>query len=204
MNGNNSRPFRAGRLGRERLAPYAALLSLWMLTAAPTAAQQIDAGASQILRPQQGAASAILTSDRVILMTLRLPVSPEVAYDAWATANDVLDWLTPDEVQMRVLVGEGFDLIWDDYGTWHGNYLEIDRPQRLVFTWLPPEQSSAEGSYETRVELTFEELDTGGTLMRLLHSGFRDAMEMEAQLQAWRPHLFALRAYLLQSRDDSR
>ncbi len=51
-----------------------------------------------------------------------------------------------------------------------GAFIEIDPPHRVVFSWgwdgsteLPPGAS--------RVEITFDDIDDGNTLMRLVHSG---------------------------------
>ena len=56
-----------------------------------------------------------------------------------------------------------------------GEFVEIDPPHRLVFTWgwegsveLPPGSS--------RVEITFADIGGGETLVRLVHSGIPDDM----------------------------
>ena len=159
---------------------------------------------AQILRPQtEGSAATILTADRVIRLQLRLPVEPQVAFDAWTDADQLVQWLS-HWAEMTVTEGKGFQIGWDGYdGVWQGHYLEVLRPERLVFTWLPPDTVFPAGAYETRVTLTFEPVDDCGTLMTLEHSGFRGTAELEAQLQEWRPYLFALRAYLLQPHEDS-
>ena len=88
---------------------------------------------------------------------------------------------------------------WEGYeGAWEGIYLEVDRPSTLAFTWRAPASAGPIAAQETIVRLTFEETDDERTVMVLEHSGFADEAAMEAQLQSWRPHLFALRAFLLQ------
>lgn len=160
----------------------------------------VPAGAAQgtqILRPQ-GPVAEILRVDRVVRLELELPVEPEVAYDAWTDATQLVEWL-PHWAEMTVAEGSGFEMGWEGYdGVWTGTYLEVDRPETLAFTWLPPESVFPAGSYETEVRIRFESREEGGTRLLLEHSGFRDTPEMEAQLQAWRPYLFALRAFLLQ------
>lgn len=153
----------------------------------------------QILRPQQERAEAtILEQDRVARLVLQLPVEPSAAYDAWTDANQLVQWF-PQWAEMTVTVGGAFEIGWDGYeGSWQGSYLEVERPSRLVFTWLPPESVFPAGAYQTLVTLTFDETEAGGTAMTLEHSGFRDVDELEVQLQAWRGYLFALRAFLLQ------
>lgn len=152
----------------------------------------------QILRPrQEGAETTILQTDRVVRLVLQLPVEPGVAYDAWTDANQLVQWL-PQWAEMQVTEGGTFEIGWDGYeGVWSGTYVEVERPERLAFTWLPPETSFPGGAYQTLVTLTFEEGETGGTVMTLEHSGFRGIDEMEAQLEVWRPYMFALRAFVL-------
>lgn len=175
---------------RRALVPVAAMILLGTLTGVAEA---------QILRPQGDGADDILTMQRVIRLELALPVDPATAYDAWTVAMNLVEWL-PHWAEMRVDVGEPYSMGWDGYeGVWTGRYIEVERPERLVFTWIPPEGVFPSGSYETVVTLTFEEVEEGRTMMVLEHSGFEEASELEAQLQAWRGYMFALRAYLLRA-----
>lgn len=152
----------------------------------------------QILRPQSEPAVSILEADRVVRFVVRLPVGRETAFDAWTDANQLVEWFA-HWAEMTVTEGEGFQIGWDGYdAVWQGKYLEVDRPGKLVFTWLPPAEIFPAGAYETVVTVTFDEDEEGGTVLTLEHAGFRGTDEMEAQLQAWRPYLFALRAFLLQ------
>lgn len=155
-------------------------------------------GNGQILRPEQEEGSGILTIDRVARLSIALPVEPEAAWDAWTNASQLVEWFA-HWAEMTVAPDGEYRVGWDGFeGVWQGRYLEVDRPERLVFSWLPPADVFPAGAYDTVVTLTFEEDDEGGTLMSLEHTGFRGTAEMEAQLQAWRGYLFALRAFLLQ------
>lgn len=185
-----------GRLAR-RLIPLICLLSV----AGSTAALQGGSPGAQILRPRaEGEAVSIMTTDRVARLVLQLPVSPEVAFDAWTDAEQLVEWLS-HWAEMTVTPDGTFEIGWEGYdGVWSGRYVAVERPVRLVMTWLPPESVFPAGAYETLVTLTFEAREEGGTVMTLEHSGFEGAAEMEAQLQAWRGYLFALRAFLLQPR----
>lgn len=177
---------------RYRAAAAAAVLGLALLVSGP-------APAGQILRPEGQGGSEILVIERVIRMTLDLPVEPEVAFDAWTDANRLVEWL-PHWAEMTVDVGATYSFGWDGYeGVWTGTYLEVERPERLVFTWEPPEGVFPSGTRETVVTVAFEESDEGRTSMTLEHSGFGEVAELESQLQAWRGYMFALRAYLLRS-----
>ncbi len=185
---------RAAWPGLLGIARGAALVGLVVVAATPAH----GARATQILRPQGQGSVEILQTDRVVRLVLALPVSPEIAFDAWTDANQLVEWL-PHWAEMTVSEDEEFRFGWEGYdGVWQGRYLEVDRPDRLVFTWLPPAEVFPAGAYESLVTLTFEEVEEGRTTMTLEHSGFRDTPELEAQLQVWRGYLFALRAFLLQ------
>ncbi len=54
-----------------------------------------------------------------------------------------------------------------DTATMHGHYIDIDRPNRLEFTWFW--SSAKEGSPPSRVLLEFRERGRG-SLLRILHS----------------------------------
>lgn len=168
----------------------------------PCTATALAQGDEQILRQQGEGAGEILTTDRVARLVLALPVPPETAFEAWTDANQMVEWLC-HWAEMTVAAGEGFRIGWDGFdAAWEGRYVEVARPERLVFSWLPPVDVFPAGAYETLVTLTFDENDDGTTLMTLEHSGFTGTPELELQMQAWRSYLFALRAFLLQPRTD--
>lgn len=178
------------------------LLRISLLLVAAGLSIPVAGPAAQILRPQGDANAEILETERVIRMRLALPVDREVAFDAWTVSTNLVEWL-PHWVEMQVAEGEGFSMGWDGYeGVWTGTYLEVDRPERLVFTWVAPEGVFPSGSYETVVTLIFEEVGEGRTSLLLEHSGFHESGELEAQLQAWRGYMFALRAHLLRPAAD--
>ena len=146
----------------------------------------------------QDPAVPILSEDRLFRLQLRVPVEPEEVYAAWTDANRLVEWL-PHWAEMTVAEGESYAMGWDGYeDAWRGTYLEVDEPDSLAFTWQPPEAVMPDAAYPTIVRLTFE-VEGDGTLLVLEHSGFRDTPEAEAHLEAWKPYLYALRAFLLSS-----
>lgn len=72
-----------------------------------------------------------------------------------------------------------------------GRYVEIDPPHRLVFTygWERPEVEIPPGS--TTVEISLTSRPDGATVVRLVHSGLRDAAD--AHQGGWRHYLDRLR-----------
>lgn len=67
-----------------------------------------------------------------------------------------------------------------------GEYREIQRPDRVVFTWQW--EGAGMPGLETIVSVTLVERD-GGTEVRLTHSGFPDAGMRDAHTQGWRSSL---------------
>lgn len=73
----------------------------------------------------------------------RLPATPDEVFDAWVDADSIRQWMCPGELEVTVAevdarVGGRFRIVMStgDRHTEHtGEYLEIRRPERLVFTW---------------------------------------------------------------------
>lgn len=140
---------------------------------------------------------AFVESELVVRLAMEIPVAREVVYDAWTTADQLVQWF-PGSAQMTVTEGGEYRFGWDGWEQqWAGTYVEVDRPERLVFTWQPPAAVYPDGAYETTVVLTFEDLD-GATRIVLEHGGFQGGLEMESHMEAWRGYLYNLRAFLLQ------
>lgn len=71
-----------------------------------------------------------------------------------------------------------------------GEYLVVDRPKLLVFTWLPDWQADAS---ETEVRVEFTDAH-GATHVRLTHSGLRTETSRQSH-RGWPQILSSLRAY---------
>lgn len=152
------------------------------LAAAPVSAQQ----------------RAFVSGELLVRLEMEVPVPPPAVYDAWTIADQLVQWF-PSSAEMTVTEGGEYRFGWDGYEEqWSGVYVEIERPERLVFTWQPPAAVFPEGAYQTTVTLTFEEVGEQATLLTLEHTGFTGGVEADSHLQAWRGYLYNLRAFLLQ------
>ena len=110
-----------------------------------------------------------LTVDR------QINAAPEQVFDAWLDPAMLMRFMCPGpgmttpKAEVSPEVGGRFDLIMkagDDEMPHGGVYQEIDRPNRLVFSWESP--FNAEGS---TVTLDFRAVD-GGTHLTLNHIRF--------------------------------
>ena len=106
--------------------------------------------------------------------TIAAPASK--LFDAWLDPARLATFMLPKpgmpqpEVSIDARVGGRFDILMDTGESkipHHGEYLEIDRPNRLVFSWNSP--FSVEGS---KVTIEFTENSTGETEITLTHTKF--------------------------------
>jgi len=96
-------------------------------------------------------------SGRTLRISRHFDFSPERVFDAWLDPTTAAKWLfaTPTgqmtSVEINARVGGGFRIVRrDDDDVEHlGEYLEVDRPRRLVFSFKVPKYSPE----ETRVTI---------------------------------------------------
>jgi uncharacterized protein YndB with AHSA1/START domain len=102
-----------------------------------------------------------------------LPATPEVAYDEWLDAAALAEFISPlparsgrVEVDPRIGGQYRIDML-DSEGVVHvtGQYLELDRPRRLRFTWT----SDLGEGFDSHVIVTFEPHGVSETLMTIEH-----------------------------------
>jgi uncharacterized protein YndB with AHSA1/START domain len=104
----------------------------------------------------------------------RIAAPPEAVFDAWLDPDGVGGWLfaTPDgvmeKVELDARVGGRFAIFerrGDELAEHHGEYLEIDRPRRLVFEFWT---SFSEERTRISVEVA---ADGDGSRLTLTHDG---------------------------------
>jgi uncharacterized protein YndB with AHSA1/START domain len=101
-----------------------------------------------------------------------LPASPAAVFRAWTDPERMTRWLSPvghAEATVDLRVGGTFIVVMvgEDRRIEHrGEYLEVDPPRRLAFTW----QSEHTGPGRTVVTVTFAP-SGDGTDLTLVHEG---------------------------------
>jgi uncharacterized protein YndB with AHSA1/START domain len=132
--------------------------------------------------------------DRDVLRIERTFNAPARAvFDAWTSAEVLRswwpagsDWETPvAEVEPRV--GGGLRLVMrspdgEEFGG-SGEYIEITRPERLVFTWTWDGHEGHEGTQ--LVEVEFGELEDGTTSVVLTNRGLPDEESRRSHREGW-------------------
>ena len=111
---------------------------------------------------------------RTVTVERRFAAAPERLFDAWLDPEGVGAWLfrtpegVPDRVEVDPQVGGGFrvdERRGDDIARHYGEYLEIDRPHRLVFDFW-----TSFSDARTRVSIAIAP-DGDGSLLTLTHEG---------------------------------
>jgi uncharacterized protein YndB with AHSA1/START domain len=114
-------------------------------------------------------ADAELTTARVERV---LPVPPADAYDAWVDADRLRRFICPEpgtaEVAIDPRPGGSLRIVMafpDRTRVIEGEYLALERPHRLTFSWRPQWREP-----ESVVTVSFEPRGDGETLMTIVHS----------------------------------
>jgi uncharacterized protein YndB with AHSA1/START domain len=129
-----------------------------------------------------------------------LPAPPEVVFEAWTSPESLVEWLRPGSelelvAELDVRVGGAFRLVARNAraeNVQSGEYREIDRPHRLVFTW---------GSAGTRgvpnlVTLRLRSVGAARTELTLVHELLPDNETATRQRDFWERALDRLDHYV--------
>ena len=118
-------------------------------------------------------------------------------FDAWSNPEVLLrwwgagpDWTSP-AVEVDLRPGGRYRLSMTDPRTRAeytvgGEYLEVARPERLVYTWAWETPGSPTGDLTTLVTVEFHEAPGDRTTVVLTHTGFADADQRDRHDEGWR------------------
>lgn len=110
--------------------------------------------------------------------------SPEVLRRWWGAGPD---WTSP-AVEIDLRPGGRYRLSMQDPSglvrSVGGEYVEIDPPRRLVYTWAW-ESHGAEHDAATLVTVEFREVSPGETAVTLTHTGFADGERRDLHREGW-------------------
>ncbi len=118
-----------------------------------------------------------------------LPASPEEVFDAWTDPRSLAVWMAPgsvrrSEVEADPRVGGRFRIVMKGPDSDHehaGEYLVVDRPRRLVFTWI----SKATAGRPTTVTVELRPRGPGETELVLTHEGLPDEAATASHRSGW-------------------
>lgn len=116
---------------------------------------------------------------------IHIEAPPETVFRYFTESDALVAWMG-ERADLDPRPGGRFELTFLKM-TVLGEYLELDPPRRVVFSWghvgsaeLPPRAS--------RVEVDLEP-QAGGTRVRLVHSGIASADEREKHGRGWQHYL---------------
>ena len=128
--------------------------------------------------------------DRTITESIEIEAPPERVFSAWTDPEQLVAWWGDDqsyrttgwESDLRVggkWIARGKSLNGRTFSV-EGEYLRVEPPNQLVFTW----NKSWSAEAETVVELEFKPTAMG-TLLTVRHRGFTDGPEFESHSKGW-------------------
>ena len=136
--------------------------------------------------------------ERITLNLSRfIRASREKVFDAFATEAGLAAWMSPRGMKVRSAKADA-----RVGGSWRiemqsrdgslfvtgGQYRELQRPSKLVYTWKWEGENSPMPNVETQVEVSLREAD-GGTELNMSHSGFPAAAASAGHSQGWNSSL---------------
>jgi uncharacterized protein YndB with AHSA1/START domain len=126
-------------------------------------------------------------SDLTTTLSKHFAAEPEAVFDAWTDPDNMGAWFSPMTTasvpKLDLRVGGEFQINMHGQDTEYvhtGQYLEIDRPRKLVFTWV----SEGTQDRETVVTLVLA-ADDKGTLLTLTHERFPDTESRDNHAKGW-------------------
>jgi uncharacterized protein YndB with AHSA1/START domain len=134
-----------------------------------------------------------------------LDASPEDIFDAWIDSESLAIWMCPGSVQRSVAevdarVGGRFRIVMKGPDCDHeheGEYLVLDRPSRLVFTWV----SEATRRRPSTVSVDLKRIGPGRTELTLTHEGLPDELAVVKHGSGWGSILEKLGAALARGKE---
>ena len=129
-------------------------------------------------------------------------VPREIVWDLWTQPEHLGEWYSPSAPSRRqasvdLRVGGSYALSWTGADgvtyTEHGEFIEVEPPQRLVYTMEFDEAFGQPAS----TELTVDFVDVGGTTrIEIEHRGYPDEQMRDQHAQGWPEFLKQLEEYL--------
>jgi uncharacterized protein YndB with AHSA1/START domain len=124
------------------------------------------------------------TTDTTITIDRVFAAPIQRVYDAWVKPELMAQWYCPNpawelKTESEPVAGGAWVVTMGPHVV-RGNYLELDEPSLIVFTWSW-DQAGATPS-QVRVELSEVE---DGTRLVLVHSGLTDATDVANHLEGW-------------------
>ena len=113
----------------------------------------------------------------------RIAASPETVFDFFIDPDRMIQWMGRS-AELEPLPGGIFRCDINGRDVASGEYVEVDRPRRVVFTWGWEGEDSVTEPGSSRVEILLE-AEGDGTHLRLIHSELPSADAAERHRHGW-------------------
>ncbi len=118
---------------------------------------------------------------------VRIAASPETVFDFFTDPGLMIQWMGR-EVEVDPRPGGGFRCQVNDEAIASGEYLAVEPPSRVVFTWGWNGEDSVTKPGSSTVEVLLA-ADGDGTHVRLIHSDLPSAESATKHGHGWRHYL---------------
>lgn len=118
---------------------------------------------------------------------VRIAASPETVFDFFTDPGLMVQWMGR-EVELDPRPGGGFRCEVNDEATASGEYVVVEPPGRVVFTWGWNSEDSVTKAGTSTVEVLLS-ADGDGTRVRLIHSDLASAGSAAKHGHGWRHYL---------------
>jgi uncharacterized protein YndB with AHSA1/START domain len=142
----------------------------------------------------------MMTEPAILEVSVRMAATPEAVFPYFTVPARYVEWMG-SEAMLEPVPGGVYRVRMSDGFAASGNFVEVQRPHRVVFTWGWADDEAAQhvlhertdnGSVlrpgSTRVEVTLDEED-GGTRLVLRHHGLPTDKLRNAHRVAWETYL---------------
>jgi uncharacterized protein YndB with AHSA1/START domain len=117
----------------------------------------------------------------------RIAASPETVFDFFVEPDRMVQWMGRS-VNLDPRPGGTFHCDINGEAVASGEFVELDRPNRVVFTWGWEGEDSVTKPGASRVEVLLEP-DGEGTHLRLIHHDLPTAESAEKHGHGWRHYV---------------
>lgn len=123
---------------------------------------------------------------------VRIAASPETVFDFFTEPGLMVQWMGR-RVELDPRPGGGFLTEVNDEAIASGEYVAVEPPRRVVFTWGFNSEDSVTKPGSSTVEVLLEADGEDGTHLRLIHSDLPSTESAEKHGHGWRHYLQRLR-----------
>ena len=134
-------------------------------------------------------------TERIIERRLELDAAPARVWRAITEPGEISQWFG-DHTEIDLRPGGNGAFTWTQHGRFAMRVEEVEAPRRLAWSWVHEADVAFDDAPATRVEWNLEPSEGGGTVLRLLESGFRTDLHHQQNTEGWGEELGELVEYV--------